>query len=147
MKRYALALAGTTLLLTASLFAAEIKLEGIKCPVSGQPVKEGTDVAYKGAKVFFCCNDCPKAFEKDTAKFASKANQQLVATGQAKEVKCPIAGKDLNPATAIDVAGTKVAFCCNGCKGKALAAKGDEQLNLVFSDDAFKKGFEVKKDK
>jgi hypothetical protein len=68
-----------------------------------------------------------------------------VPCDHAKQVKCPITGKDLNPATVIDVGGVKVAFCCNNCKGKVSKAEGDEQLNLVFGDDAFKKGFEVKK--
>lgn len=137
-------LVGALLLsLCSFVLAEEIKLDGIKCPISGEPVKTGTDVAYKGGKVFFCCTNCPKAFEKDTAKFATKANLQLAQTKQATEVKCPIAGRDLNPDTAITVSGVKVAFCCGNCKGKAEAAKGDDQVNLVFSDAAFAKGFKV----
>ena len=136
------------LMLTASVFAADkIKLDGIKCPVSGEAAKDGTEVEYKGAKVYFCCENCPKAFKKDMAKYATKANHQLVATKQAKEVKCPLTGKDLNKDTAIEVSGTKVAFCCNMCKGKVAAAKEEEQLELVFSDKAFEKGFEVEKKK
>jgi YHS domain-containing protein len=123
----------------------EAKYEA-KCPVSGKPIVETVSVDYKGGKVYFCCPGCPGPFEKDTAKFAAKANQQLVGTKQAKAVKCPIAGRPLNPATEIDVQGVKVAFCCNNCKGKAAGASGDEQLTLVFGDEAFKKGFEVKKD-
>jgi hypothetical protein len=116
-----------------------------KCPVSGKDAIDTVAVAYKDAKVYFCCPGCPGAFEKDTAKYAAKANQQLVGTKQAVAVKCPIAGRPINAATAIDVQGVKVAFCCNNCKGKAAKASGDEQLELVFGDAAFKKGFEVKK--
>lgn len=121
------------------------KLEGIKCPVSGKPINKDATVDYKGGKVYFCCPNCPKAFAAKTEKFAAKANQQLYATGQAKLVKCPLTGKKLNPATKISVAGTNVCFCCNGCKGKATKAQGDAQLNLVFGDKAFKKGFVVGK--
>lgn len=121
------------------------KLAGVKCPVSKQKVKEASSVDYKGGKVYFCCDMCPKAFAKDTAKFATKANQQLVATEQAKQVKCPITGRDTKDGTEVEVGGVEVAFCCMNCQGKVNKAKGDDQLNLVFSDTAFGKGYEVKK--
>lgn len=133
-------------LLTATLYGADKpNLEKAKCPVSGKEVVADSGVDYKGAKVYFCCENCPKAFAKDTAKYAAKANQQLVVTGQAKQVKCPLAGKDLNPATKISVAGTDVCFCCNNCKGTASNLTGDAQIEKVFGDKAFEKGFEVVK--
>ena len=149
MKRLTfLALAGSALILTSSLFAAaKLSLDGVKCPISGKAAKDGTEVAHNGGKVFFCCQNCPKKFQEETAKFAAKANFQLVATGQAKEVKCPIKGKKLNPATAIDVAGTEICFCCPGCKKKALATTGDEQIELIFNQEAFAKAFKVRKGK
>ena len=128
-------------------YAAEDKAKEFKatCPVSGKAALQDKTVDYKGGKVYFCCENCPKAFAKDTAKFATKANQQLVATGQAKQVKCPLTGKDLNPDASTEVGGVKVGFCCNNCKGKVAAATDDAQAELVFSDAAFAKGFEVKK--
>ncbi|HWB09254.1 MAG TPA: hypothetical protein VG826_08520 [Pirellulales bacterium] len=133
-------------LLTASLYAADkVNLEKAKCPVSGKECAADTGVDYKGAKVYFCCNNCPNTFAKDKAKYAAKANMQLVVTGQAKQVKCPLAGKDLNPATKISVDGTDVCFCCNNCKGNVTKMKGDEQIEAVFGDKAFEKGFEVTK--
>jgi hypothetical protein len=144
--RILVALASAAMLATAAV-AADVKLDGIKCVVAGKPAKDGTEVAYKGGKVYFCCMNCPKAFQANTAKFAAKANHQLAATKQATEVKCPLTGKDLNPETAIDVSGVKVAFCCNNCKGKAEGATGEEQLNLIFNDKAFEKGFKVGKAK
>ena len=133
-------------LLTASLYAADkVNLEKAKCPVSGKECAEDTGVDYKGAKVYFCCNNCPKTFAKDKDKYAAKANMQLVATGQAKEIKCPFTGKDLNTATKISVDGTDVCFCCNMCKGAAQKLEGDKQIEKVFGDEAFKKGFEVVK--
>lgn len=145
--RWLLAAAALAALLSVGSWAEEEKdkLEGVKCPVSGKPVKEASAVEYKGAKVYFCCDGCPKEFEANTAKYAAKANHQLVATKQFKEVKCPLAGKDLNPDTAIEVAGVKVCFCCNGCKGKASKAEGDAQIDLIFNDKAFEKGFEIVK--
>ena len=132
-----------------SLSAAEKKdpLAGIKCPVSGKAIKAASFLAHNGGKVYFCCDNCPKAFAKNTAKFTAKANQQLVDTKQAKLVKCPITGKKLDSATKIDVAGTAVCFCCNGCKGKVSKATGADQLALVFGEKAFAKGFKVAKKK
>jgi YHS domain-containing protein len=146
MKARLFAALGIAALLVATVMAEEkVKLEGIKCVVSGKAATENA-VDYKGGKVYFCCENCPKAFSKDTAKFATKANAQLVATGQAKQDKCPLSGAKLNPDTEITVAGAKVAFCCEKCQGKVKAAKDAEALELVFSDKAFEKaGFKVAK--
>ena len=89
---------------TLSLSAADKKkkdpLAGIKCPVSGKPIKAASFAKHNGGKVYFCCDNCPKAFAKSTDKYAAKANQQLYATKQAKLEKCPITGKKLNTKTA-----------------------------------------------
>jgi YHS domain-containing protein len=144
MKRCLTAIAAFAALLTVSVFAAdEVKLDGIKCPLSGKPVKEDKTVDYKGAKVYFCCENCPKSFDK--TKHATKANMQLVATKQAKQEKCPIAGKDVNKDATLKVEGVEVSFCCNNCKGKVDKATGDDKLDLVFGEKAFEKGFKVTK--
>lgn len=127
-------------------FAADEKKEfKATCPVSGQAAKEDKTAAYKGGKVYFCCGDCPKAFEKDSAKYSTKANLQLAATGQAKETKCPLSGAKLNPDTTVEVSGVKVNFCCEKCQAKVKEAKGDAQVDMVFKDDAFAKAYEVTK--
>jgi YHS domain-containing protein len=128
-------------------FAAEEKAKPFKatCPVSGQPAKEDKSADYKNGKVYFCCGDCCAAFTKDPTKHAVKANQQLAATGQATQTKCPLSGGKLNPDANVEVGGVKVGFCCDKCQGKVKEAKGDAQAELVFSDAAFGKGFEVKK--
>ena len=126
--------------LTTSLFAADPKLDGIKCLLNDKgAAKADKSVEYKGGKVFFCCENCPKAFSKDVAKFATKANHQLVATGQAKQAKCPLSGGDLNAEMKVKIDGAEVTFCCNNCKGKVEAAGADEQINLVFGN--VEKGF------
>ena len=121
----------------------QVDLAGVKCPVSGQPVKAASAVEFNGGKVYFCCNNCPKAFNNDTAKYTDKANHQLARTGQATQKKCPKTGRNLNPNTAIDVDGVSVCFCCNGCKGWAQQSEGDELITKLFSSDAFAKGFTV----
>lgn len=130
------------LLISGSAFAAK-SLDKIVCPVSKKQVKEEHAVAYKGGKVYFCCPNCPKAFTKDTAKFSARANLQLVATGQAKQIACPLSGKKTKDSTAIKVAGAEVKFCCENCQGKVAKAKGDEQITLAFNDKAFEKAFKV----
>jgi YHS domain-containing protein len=113
--------------------------------VSGKDALEDKSVEYKGGHVYFCCAGCPDAFKADTAKYAAKANHQLVQTGQFAEKKCPLTGGKLNGETVIEVSGVKVCFCCNNCKKKATDKSGDEQIDFVFNDTAFGKGFELKK--
>lgn len=130
------AVLGLSLICTSFLGADEKKFDA-KCPVSGAPAKEASAVDYKGAKVYFCCNNCPKAFAANTEKFAAKANCQLLQTSQGLQVSCPLSGKPVNAEKSVDVAGVKVAFCCDGCKGKT--EKSDDAVALVFAD--FDKGF------
>lgn len=42
------------------------------CPVSGKPIDPTKFVDYKGKRVAFCCDNCPKEFQKDPAKYADK---------------------------------------------------------------------------
>jgi hypothetical protein len=128
--------------------ANKVDFKKIKCVVSGAPAKEASTREYKGAKVYFCCDNCPKKFDKEIAtnkELAQKSNFQLVTTKQATQEKCPITGKAINKSKVEKIAGLEVAFCCDGCKGKVAAAKDDAaKLALVFNDAAFDKGFKVK---
>ncbi len=112
------------------------------CPVSG---KKATKVSteYHGGEVYFCCKNCLKAFQADANKFAVKANEQLIKTGQASQEKCPISGGKIKQDTALDVDGIPVAFCCKNCRKKVDQASGDAKLALVFGNEAFQKGFSV----
>lgn len=135
---------GTTLaaaagLLLASVAIAAVSLDGIKCPLSGAPAKADKAVAYLDGNVYFCCEKCAGKFEGDKDKFAAKANHQLVATKQYEQKACPMSGKPLADGTSIDVAGTKVAFCCMNCKGAAEKKSGDEQIEALFSKKSFEK--------
>lgn len=137
--------------LALSVYAADaIKLEGVKCVMNPKaPVKEDKFVAYKGGKVFFCCANCPKAFEakvKEDKLVAAKGNQQLIATGQAKQEKCPFTGGPAKEGTEVSVNGATIKFCCNNCQGKAKKLEGDEQTLALFGDEAFDKAvFKVAK--
>lgn len=146
MKTRMLAGFGLVMFAVAAVMAAEgakVKLDGVKCIVAAsKDAKEANAVDYKGGKVFFCCMNCPKAFSADTAKFAAKANAQLVATGQAKQEKCPLSGGALDTATKITVAGADVCFCCDKCQAKAKDSK--DQVEFLFNDKAFEKaGYKV----
>jgi hypothetical protein len=146
MKRLVLALAVPVLMLTVVFAADEIKLDGINCVVAGsKPAKADKSVDYKGGKVYFCCGGCPGAFSKDTAKFATKANYQLAATGQAKQEKCPFSGQPCNAENSIKVGTVKVAFCCDDCKAKAEGMAAEKQIEALFNDKTFDASYKVGK--
>lgn len=128
------------LLLNSSAFTAEEKEEAkfeCKCVVSGQPAKEDKFTEVHGKKVYFCCDNCPKAFAKDPEKFTAKVHHQWAKTAQIVQVACPFSGEALDPEQSIEVDGVKVAFCCENCKGKA--EKDADALALIFAD--IEKGF------
>lgn len=130
-------------MLSISVGIAAEKAFEAKCPISGAAAKEDKFVEYKGGKVYFCCGGCPEKFKADSAKFASKANHQLVATGQAKQEKCPLSGGACKEDKFTEVGGVKVLFCCDGCKGKVEKAEGDAKVDAVFADGPFAKAFKV----
>ena len=136
--RFALAaLLVAAVAVVGSLRAADAEkdpLKDAKCPVSGKAINKDAAVEFNGGKVYFCCENCPKAFKGDTAKFTSKANHQLVQTGQLVQTACPLSGKDVNPDASLEIEGVKVGFCCNNCKGKVDKADKDEKLKLAFGD-------------
>ena len=143
MKRF-LAIFAVLLVAAVSVSAtAGPKLDGVKCPLSGKPVKADKSVDFKGGKVFFCCDNCPKAF--DAKKHAPKGNHQLVQTGQFKQIKCFLAGRPVDSTKTVDAAGVKVGVCCGGCLGKLKAA--EDKVAFAFNDAAFAKGFAVAKKK
>jgi YHS domain-containing protein len=51
------------------------------CIVSGEELKSSSTVTktYNGRDVEFCCNQCPKAFEKNPAKFLKKLDDAIIA--------------------------------------------------------------------
>ncbi|MDX1963299.1 MAG: hypothetical protein SFX18_09110 [Pirellulales bacterium] len=116
-------------------------LAAAKCPASNEGVSADQAVEFEGGMVYFCCEKCKAAFEKDSAKMAAKSRHQMVVTGQFEQKACPLSGGPTKAETAIDVAGTKVAFCCENCQGKAKKA-GDDVAEVLFGDkEKFAKAF------
>lgn len=130
-------------LVAASLLWAGVDLTNAKCPVGGHKALDSMSAEYKGGKVYFCCDGCPQAFEKDPAKFATLANQQLFATGQAKQIACPLSGSKVVAGETAKVDGSTVGFCCPSCKDAVEQAEDKKKVELVFADEAFDKGFKV----
>jgi YHS domain-containing protein len=137
----------------------KVDMKKITCPLSGGPINVERFVEYKGAKVYFCCEKCPVAFEKDpkNEKFAAKVNYQILATKQATQQACPLSGQKLNKETAVEVGYAKVpiAFCCENCQGKVTDMQKDEseeaQVKLIaflFGDEKkFAKAFKIGEEK
>jgi len=125
---------------SAGMVSAAVKEpKDAKCPVSGKGCNPEKSVAFDGGKVWFCCGNCENAFKGDSAKFAAKAHQQMVSTGQLVQKGCPFSGGAVKPGTQLDIGGAEVGFCCNNCKGKVEKATGDQQVDLVFG--SIEKGF------
>ena len=128
---------------SVAIAATGVSLEGVKCIIAnGKDANEEKSAEWKEGKVFFCCDNCKGKFEKMTKaekdKLAAKSNAQLVATKQYEQKACPMSGAELNAETKIKVGAAEVAFCCNNCKGKAEKLEGDEQLEVLFGEKAFK---------
>lgn len=141
-------IAALTLSVASMAEDGKAKKAELKCPVSGQPASKDHAVDYKKGQVYFCCPNCPKAFTKDSAKFATKANHQLVQSGQYVAAKCPISGQPLNPEHTLKVSDVEVTFCCPNCKGKVAGMESEEQkLEAVFAEKPFEKGFQKKEKK
>jgi len=141
MKSMMFIVAGFVVLATVALAAPDTKTEPM-CPVSGHACDPDVTVTFEGGKVCFCCEECVKAFEADSAKFAAKARQQLVATGKFEQTGCPLSGSKVKAGTELKVGGVEVGFCCNKCKGKVEKAGADEQVTMVFGSG---KGFALAK--
>lgn len=146
MKRFLATAAAIMVVATATTLTADVNLKDIKCVVAPKAADLSKSADYKEGKVYFCCGGCAGKFAKDSAKYAVNANHQLVATKQYVQKACPFSGGDLDKSTAIKLAGTEVAFCCNNCKGKAEGAEDDAaKMKLVYNDKAFGKAFELAK--
>ena len=132
---------GAAVICSAGIVSAAVKEpKDAKCPVSGKGCNPEKSVAFDGGKVWFCCGNCENAFKGDSAKFAAKAHQQMVSTGQLVQKGCPFSGGAVKPGTQLDIGGAEVGFCCNNCKGKVEKAGPDDQVTMVFGriDKGFK---------
>jgi YHS domain-containing protein len=144
-RRVFVSLSVTLLLIAGGLTAAEVgsaeKEFKATCPVSGQPAIEKSvlELPKGGGKVYFCCENCPKAYKGDPEKYELKVRRQLLETGQVVQVACPISGEPVNAETLLDVGQAKAGFCCKNCLAKFNAASDDQKLEIMFAD--LDKGF------
>jgi len=130
-----------TLGILASTHAQD--LSGIKCVVNGdQNASADSSIDYLGGRVYVCCPECIKAFESDPEAFATRANHQLVLTGQFRQTKCPISDTEFDPAVTAKVGGTKIALCCEKCLKKIDdTEKMEDRAELIFGNKVFGKSF------
>ncbi|MHB0954991.1 MAG: hypothetical protein ACYC0X_01295 [Pirellulaceae bacterium] len=127
----------------------EVDLKGVKCVLNPEGNAKATSSAdYKGGKVYFCCNNCKGKFTEEPEAYAVAANAQLVTTKQAKQVACPITGKEVKEGVTVKVGGVEIGVCCAGCQNKFTEMEEKDRMETAFSDKAFEKSFELaKKDK
>jgi len=135
------------------------KAKSVFCPVVGTPEGKSCDhcpsgycplrpsaemsLAFDGGKLQFCCGKCKAIFEKAPAKFAANAHHQLVATGQARQQKCPLCGGEMGDTPQVSIGGVSVGFCSTECHAKAVKASPTERMEMLFGEKAFAKGFTV----
>ena len=129
-------------------FVPQVNLTGIKCVVEGERAAlQSAAVKYKDGMVFLCNDRCVETFKKDLesaadAKFTTKANHQLVLTGQYVQKGCPVTGKPVDEIFSVTVSAVKVGFSCADCRAKITDLKTiEEKVELLFSDAAFEKAF------
>ena len=122
-------------------------LKGVKCVVNGdRGVDANFNVEYGGGTVYFCCRGCVKKFKADqaaeTPALSTKANHQLVVTGQFTQESCPLTGEALVAEHVANVGGVEVSFCCGDCITKIENAEGMEaKAEMVFGNEPFARGF------
>jgi YHS domain-containing protein len=109
------------------------------CPVNGSAITPGDSTPFElvnGARVYFCCSDCIKAFRSDPEKYLL-----FVDKG-----KCPVQS---NPARAevplrLVVNNQLYYFCCESCPAQFAAKPAAYFTTLV--DPVTKQSFTVKPD-
>lgn len=86
----------------------------VTCPVSGKPVDKKHFAEHHGEKIYFCCDKCKPAFEKDLAKY-----EDMLGKCYTTQTKCPISDEDIDPAVSTKTKdGRTVYFCCAKCEKK-----------------------------
>tara|TARA_A100001037_G_scaffold82855_1_gene74823 strand:- start:312 stop:785 length:474 start_codon:yes stop_codon:yes gene_type:complete len=111
-----------------------------KCLISGDSIDKTEFLNYKDGKIYFCCEMCKADFQNGKSnQFSSKANYQLVSTGQYIQKSCPMTGKGIDKTKTVSVGELNVAFCCNGCKSKTEGKK--DKAEFIFANDVFDKTF------
>jgi len=146
MKPKTFALALLSLLPSAVVANDAPDLTGIKCIVMGQRAANiKYAVEYRDGSVYLCCPRCQENFSGDVEKYSTKANHQLVVTGQYIQTACPSGAKIEDVKFKLNVAGVEIAFSSKEERAK-VADQPDikKKVELVFANKLFKKAFRKK---
>lgn len=115
------------------------------CPVCEKTATMDYSESHRGGKIYFCTGDCVKQFQATPLRYAVLANMQLVSSGQAKQIACPVTGEDIQPNNDLVIDGLTIRFCCIGCRGKVADEEQKEiRRYYVFGNNAFRRGFQVR---
>ncbi len=108
------------LIVSAALFAQDVKPNQAQCPVMGGEINKEVYADHNGERIYFCCNPCVESFKKDPQKYLDKLNKDGVVLEKAPitQKACPVSGKDINPDIYSEYHGKRIYFCCNECKVK-----------------------------
>lgn len=132
MRSFVLTAVGAVVVSSMAFAAEAAKSFGV-CPVGGKAAQEDVKDEFKGKTVYFCCPGCEGELKAHPEKYTAKVNHQWAVTGQIVQVACPFSGGKLNPETAVDIDGAKVAFCCKNCQKKVNDAADDAKVEMVFA--------------
>ena len=89
-----------------------------QCPVMGGKINKEVYTDYNGKRIYFCCAGCDEAFKKEPAKYLEKMEKLGVILEDApiNQTACPVSGESIDQNVFTDYQGTRVYFCCSGCK-------------------------------
>ena len=128
-------------------FEKAIMLDGVTCPVGGGDASKEFAMDYLGGTIFFCCETCADTFSEDADQYSNLANYQLVATGQFVQKNCPFSGAQMKTEHSTTVGLIEVGFCNPGCCAKVADTEEiKDQIDMVFTKEAFTKAFVSRKD-
>ena len=106
------------------------------CFIMGSPIHFNVKADTEQGPVYFCCAGCIAPFQKDMAKYSKEVEAQRAAIAKLPKVQtgCPISGQAISKdSPTVDHNGSKVAFCCAGCKGKFEADPSKYQSKVAAS--------------
>jgi len=142
----------TCVLLLAMATGADRKpeklLRGVKCLIDKKSVtNRKAFVPYKQGKVYFCCQDCARQFQRAPSKYKARANHHLVLTKQYVQKACPLSGETPDEdSVVLKVAGVDVDLLCAGCRDDIAKLPLMKQIQMLFDEEAFKEGkFELRR--
>jgi YHS domain-containing protein len=92
------------------------------CPVGGEKIDKTVHADHEGHRVYFCCENCKAAFEKEPATYVKKLQDQGITVAKL-QTECPVMGGAINKSSYVDRNNKRIYFCCDGCKDKVTDAR------------------------